>query len=146
MRAANLRHRTVVVVVRRSDGHIVVHQRAAWKDVHPSKWDVAFGGVPGVGESDDSAAVRELAEEAGVVVTSDELTDLGTLESSDAHTRWQGRFYLLTSDQKIEPVDGEVARLAEVAIGDLETWANSTPVCDDVTAVVIPHLMTLLSD
>jgi len=123
-----------------------VHQRAPWKDVHPLKWDVAFGGVPGVGESDIVAAVRELAEEAGLEVGPEELADLGTHESSDDHTRWLGRFYLLVSDQKIEPVDGEVVRLGEVAIDDLEAWSGVIPVCDDVRSVVIPQVVRLLSD
>ena len=46
MRAQNLPHRNIAVVVQRSDGRLVVHQRADWKDVYPSLWDVAFGGVP----------------------------------------------------------------------------------------------------
>ena len=50
MRAQNLRHRNIAVFVQRSDGRLVVHQRADWKDVYPSLWDIAFGGVPGVGE------------------------------------------------------------------------------------------------
>ena len=66
MRAANLRHRTVGVVVRTTGGEVVVHQRAAWKDVWPSYWDVAFGGVLEPGESWIDGARRELAEEAGI--------------------------------------------------------------------------------
>ncbi len=30
---------------------VVVHQRAPWKDVAPSLWDLAFGGVCDVGEA-----------------------------------------------------------------------------------------------
>ena len=47
MRAQNLRHRNIAVVVQRSDGRLVAHQRADWKDLYPSMWDLAFGGVPG---------------------------------------------------------------------------------------------------
>src|SRR5690606_9429424 len=37
MRAANLRHRAVGIVVRRpGDGAVLVHRRAPWKDVWPS--------------------------------------------------------------------------------------------------------------
>ena len=66
MRAGNLRHRTVFIAVVTGDGAVVAHQRADWKDVWPSRWDVAFGGVVAVGESWDEAARRELAEEAGI--------------------------------------------------------------------------------
>src|SRR5947209_15330433 len=76
MRAENLRHRAVYVAV--VDGkRLLVHQRAAWKDVWPARWDIAFGGVCGVGERWSDAAIRELAEEAGVVVAERELLDLG---------------------------------------------------------------------
>ena len=57
MRAGNLRHRNIAVFVQRGDGRLVVHQRADWKDVYPSAWDIAFGGVPGVGEPDGGFAV-----------------------------------------------------------------------------------------
>ena len=76
MRAENLRHRNIGVVVRRPTGAVVVHRRADWKDVHPSLWDIVFGGVPAVGEDDADAAVRELAEEAGLVVDAADLEEL----------------------------------------------------------------------
>ena len=63
------------VVVLRPGDRVVVHQRAAWKDVAPSAWDLAFGGVCGVGEGWLESATRELAEEAGL--TDVPLTDLG---------------------------------------------------------------------
>jgi 8-oxo-dGTP pyrophosphatase MutT (NUDIX family) len=132
MRAENLRHRNVAVVVRRPDGAIVVHQRAEWKDVHPSRWDVAFGGVPAVGEDDLVAAVRELAEEAGLRVDASELTELGTATASDEHTRWVGRFYSLTTDAALHPADGEVARMVEVPFGELAGWAEHVALCPDV--------------
>ena len=50
MRAGNLRHRSVAVVVVTSAGEVVAHRRADWKDVWPGRWDVCFGGVVGVGE------------------------------------------------------------------------------------------------
>ena len=68
MRAGNLRHRSVAVVVVTGAGEVVAHRRADWKDVWPGRWDVCFGGVVGVGEGWRDAARRELAEEAGVEV------------------------------------------------------------------------------
>src|SRR5690349_17836327 len=76
MRAENLRHRSVGIVVC-SGSRVLVHRRADWKDVWPSRWDVAFGGVCDVGERYTDAARRELAEEAGIDVGEDELLDLG---------------------------------------------------------------------
>ena len=66
MRAHNLRHRSVAVVVLNSRGELLAHRRADWKDVWPSRWDLSFGGVVGAGEPWEEAAARELSEEAGV--------------------------------------------------------------------------------
>jgi len=66
MRAGNLRHRAVYVLVLDRAGRLLAHRRADWKDVWPGRWDVAFGGVAGVGEAPLETARRELAEEAGV--------------------------------------------------------------------------------
>ena len=60
MRAGNLRHRATFVVVQNGHGDVLVHQRARWKDIWPSRWDLAFGGVCGVGETWDVAARREV--------------------------------------------------------------------------------------
>ncbi len=74
MRAEGLSHRCTYVVVvvgpadrfagRGSadrlgpDEEVIVHLRADWKDVAPSHWDLAFGGVCGVGEPWASSARR----------------------------------------------------------------------------------------
>ncbi len=58
MRASNARHRCTYIVVRNSRGGVLVHQRAPWKDIWPSRWDVAFGGVCGVGEPYPVAAAE----------------------------------------------------------------------------------------
>jgi len=144
MRARNLLHRMVAVVVMRTSGRIVVHQRAPWKDVHPSKWDVAFGGVPAVGEPDLNAARRELAEEAGLDLASEQFIELASLDSADDHTRWIGRFYLVTTDDPVTPSDGEVAQFDEVSLEDLAIWAEQTPLCDDTLRVVVPLLLDRL--
>ena len=51
MRRERLLHRAVFVAVIDGQDRVVVHQRAAWKDVWPSAWDVCFGGVVAAGES-----------------------------------------------------------------------------------------------
>jgi len=144
MRAKNLLHRMVAVVVMRPNSRIVGHQRAHWKDVHPSKWDVAFGGVPAVGEPDLDAARRELAEEAGLNLVPEQFIELASLYSADDHTRWIGRFYLVTTNDPVSPSDGEVAQFAEVSLDDLASWAARTPLCDDSHRVVVPMMLDRL--
>jgi 8-oxo-dGTP pyrophosphatase MutT (NUDIX family) len=140
VRAENLLHRNVMVVVRRSSGAIVVHQRSDWKDVSPSLWDLAFGGIPNVGESDEAAAVRELAEETGLEVEPSDLTDLGRAEWSDDTLRWIGSVFEVIDDREIEPVDGEVVAIDEVLPIDLANWSVEMPVCPDTAWVLVPRL------
>ena len=66
MRREGLRHRATYVLLFNSTGQLFVHRRTSDKDVYPSYFDCAFGGVVGAGESYDEAARRELAEEAGL--------------------------------------------------------------------------------
>lgn len=136
MRAGNLWHRNVIVMVRRSSGALVVHQRADWKDVFPSMWDVAFSGVPAVGESWPEAAARELAEEAGLAVAPVDLVDLGPRVCDVGDIRWHGRVFEVTDDRELTPADGEVVALAEVPVPDLPTWMSQTPVCPDSVELV----------
>lgn len=136
MRAANLWHRNVIVMVRRSSGALVVHQRADWKDVFPSMWDVAFSGVPAVGEAWPEAAARELAEEAGLSVAPADLVDLGPRVCDVGDIRWHGRVFEVTDDRELTPADGEVVALDEVPVPDLPTWMSQTPVCPDSIELV----------
>jgi 8-oxo-dGTP pyrophosphatase MutT (NUDIX family) len=66
VRRDNLPHAATGVLVRRPTGEVLVHRRAAAKDLWPGAEDCAFGGVVLAGETPDEAAHRELAEEAGV--------------------------------------------------------------------------------
>ena len=136
MRARNLWHRNVIVMVRRSSGALVVHQRADWKDVFASMWDVAFSGVPAVGEPWPQAAARELGEEAGLAVAPGDLVDLGPRVCDVGDIRWHGRVFEVVDDRELAPADGEVVALDEVAVSDLPAWMARTPVCPDSIELV----------
>jgi isopentenyldiphosphate isomerase len=66
VRARRLRHRATYLLVFNGRGELFIHLRTATKDIYPSYWDVAVGGVVGAGESYDAGARRELAEEVGI--------------------------------------------------------------------------------
>jgi isopentenyldiphosphate isomerase len=139
MRAGNLRHRATFVVVANARGDVLVHQRAAWKDIWPSRWDLAFGGICGVGETWDVAAARELDEEAGLHA---ELTDLGPVRFESAETRMVGRVYAATHDGPGSFPDGEVVDHRWVPAAELEAWAATHDLCDDSASVVLPRYVT----
>ena len=139
-RRAGARHRCTYIVVLRSTGAVVVHQRADWKDVAPSAWDIAFGGVCAVGEAWEDSARRELAEEAGLDDVP--LVDLGQGRWSDGHAALIGRVYVAVTDQPLAPADGEVVTVAEVPWGELDRWIATHDLVDDSPAVVLPLLRT----
>jgi 8-oxo-dGTP pyrophosphatase MutT (NUDIX family) len=129
MRAGRLRHRAVGIVVRRpGDGAVLVHRRADWKDVWPSYWDIAFGGVCDVGESWLDAARRELAEEAGV---SGDLTHLGSGSYTDDDVDLVAEVFAVETEGPFAFADGEVVEVAWVAAADVESWASERDVCPD---------------
>ncbi len=143
MRAGNLRHRSVAVVVLTGAGEVVAHRRAAWKDVWPGRWDVCFGGVAGVGEDWRAAAARELAEEAGIDVAPSALRELGRGTFTDEDVSTHARVYLVGHDGPFHPADGEVAELVLVPLPDLDSWLSGRHVCADSAALVVPLLAAL---
>ncbi len=66
MRDQGLIHRAAYILVFNDDEELFLQKRTATKDLYPSCWDVAAGGVVLAGESYEASAARELAEELGV--------------------------------------------------------------------------------
>ncbi len=137
MRALNLRHRSVAVVVVNSRQQVLVHRRADWKDVWPSRWDLAFGGVVGAGEAWEEAARRELAEEAGVAAP---LEYLGEDTYADDDVREVARVYLARSDGPFVHADGEVTATKWVPLAGVAEWVSAHQLCPDTVALVLPRL------
>ncbi|MEZ5232217.1 MAG: NUDIX domain-containing protein [Acidimicrobiales bacterium] len=138
MRAERLRHRAVYVTVVDGSDRLVVHQRAAWKDVWPSAWDLAFGGVLGAGEDWSHAAVRELAEEAGLRDVP--LVPIGELSYADADVDLVGCAYVAVTDDEVVPSDGEVVAVDRVPLAAVRAWLADRPVCADSVTGVLPLL------
>ena len=139
MRRRRLRHRAVYVVVRTSDDGVVVHRRAAWKDVYAGWWDLCFGGVLDVGEAWDAAAVRELAEEAGIDAP---VRAIGgaPYETGDG-TAVVGRVYDAVHDGPYPCPDGEVVEVRVVPRSEVTAFVAAHDVCPDSVALVLPHLL-----
>ena len=144
MRAGKLRHRVAyVAVLDRARSKVLVHQRADWKDVWPARWDLAFGGIAAVYESWEGAAVRELAEESGVMVPARDLQPLGEGPYDDDDVSELARMWAVTSEGPFTFPDGEVQAHAWVALEHLDAWLVDHPTCPDTVALVAPHLRRL---
>lgn len=146
IRAGNLWHRTVFVMVVSTDGRrLLVHQRADWKDVWPSRWDVGFGGLLDVGETFDDAARRELGEEAGLTGLPDEAFELlGDGRYADDEVREIAAVYRVRSDGPFTFPDGEVVASEWMDLADIDLWLHGPPprpVCPDSVAVALPFVI-----
>jgi isopentenyldiphosphate isomerase len=122
MRRENLLHRCIAVMCLDSTGRVYVHRRTDTKDVYPGLHDAFVGGVVGAGESYEDAALREIAEELGVVGPAPEPLFHHLYE--DAFSRSQTRVFRVRWDGAITHQPSEVAwgafcDLAEVASGRL---------------------------
>ena len=133
MRARRLRHRCVFLVVRRLDGRVLVHQRSPAKDICPSDWDVAVGGVVTSGEGWDVAATRELAEEVGIEGAPLVLARVGRY--ADAEVDEVARVYTVTWDGPIRFVDGEVVAAEWLTPAELDERRARLPFCPDSLAL-----------
>jgi 8-oxo-dGTP pyrophosphatase MutT (NUDIX family) len=69
MRRQGLIHRASYILVFNSGNQLFIQKRTPTKDIYPGYWDIAAGGVVLAGESYDTSARRELAEELGVTDT-----------------------------------------------------------------------------
>lgn len=142
MRARNLRHRAVGILVLSSAGRLLVHRRSDDKDVWPGRWDIAAGGVVDAGETYEVAARRELAEELGIEGAS--LRGIGAGRFDDDHVRLFAQFFSCTWDGPIEFTDGEVAEARWVLWPELAGLLAEHPFCPDSVTLGLPFAMEAL--
>ena len=69
VRGENLPHRATFIFVFDRHGRVLVQRRTPIKDIYPSHYDLAAGGVVAAGESYEACAVREAEEELGITGT-----------------------------------------------------------------------------
>lgn len=137
MRAENLLHRSVFIVVRNDVDELLVHRRAEWKDVWPGAWDIAVGGVVATGEAWELAAARELAEELGIT---GELQYLGEGRYADDSVSELARIYSVRSEGPFRLADEEITDVSWLPMADLRAWVSEHEVCPDSLALVLPRL------
>lgn len=137
MRGRRLLHRCTYILVFDRRGRLFVHLRTPTKDVYPSYWDVAVGGVLGAGESFPEGARRELNEELGVDA---ELTELFPVRYSDAKTQVQGMAYRVVHEGPFRLQPEEVVRGEFVTVEEVLHRAEHEPFCQDGLQVLREHI------
>ncbi len=109
MRQQGLIHRACYILVFNEQGQLFLQKRTDTKDLYPSCWDIAAGGVVLAGESYELSAERELLEELGVSVK--EFTHLFDQYFEKEENRVWGRIFSCIHNgpfvlQKEEVADG----------------------------------------
>ena len=128
MRAARLPHRCTYILVFNTRGELFIHLRTPSKDVYPSHWDVAVGGVLAAGETFGDGARRELREELEIDAP---LEELFPFRYADERSSAQAMVYKAVHDgpfvlQPEEIVCGEFVPASEV-----QNRSRRAPFCPD---------------
>ncbi|MEV8371179.1 NUDIX domain-containing protein [Kribbella sp. NPDC056861] len=142
MRRDNLRHGATGVLVRNGAGEIYVHRRTATKDVYPSHYDFAAGGVVAAGEDPYDAVVRELDEELGI--TGVELTRLPEGDYADDNTSYHAYLYTCVWEGPVKHQPEEVAWGAWMSPAELVAKLDEWPFMPDTVALLGPLVRTYL--
>lgn len=130
-------HPTIHIWFYTKDGRLLIQQRAENKDTHPLFWDVSVAGHIGAGESVESSAVREAAEEIGVTISETDLQKIGVFKSVHKHDKdlidceFHHTFLceLKVPLQQLKKQESEVKDLALVPLFQFaeETWGLANP-------------------
>jgi isopentenyldiphosphate isomerase len=128
MRGRRLPHRCVYILMFNTRGEIFIHQRTATKDIYPSYWDLAAGGVLAAGESFDEGAIRECEEELGVVTP---LTFLFPFRYADERSIVQAQVYRAQHDGPFQLQPEEVVQGRFVTREELAKLVAEKPFCPD---------------
>jgi dipeptidase E len=133
IRARHLPHRCVYLLVFNSCGELFVHLRTPTKDVYPSHWDVAVGGVLAAGEDFATGARRELREELGVDA---EPEALFPFRYDDDYTGVRAMVYRVVHDGPFQLQAEEVVRGEFLPLDAVAERVVREPFCPDGVAVL----------
>jgi protein phosphatase len=136
MRVRRLPHRCVYILVFNHKGELFIHQRTATKDVYPSHWDVAVGGVLAAGESFDAGARRELVEELGVTA---EPELLFPFRHDDPATDVRAQVYRVVHDGPFRLQLEEIVRGHFTLLDAVDQQISQVPFCPDALAVLAEY-------
>jgi isopentenyldiphosphate isomerase len=133
MRQRRLPHRCVYLLVFNAPGDLFIHLRTATKDVYPSYWDVAVGGVLASDEDFDAGALREGREEIGVDLQPEVLFPFWF---TDERTIVYGMVYRAIHDGPFRLQPEEVILGEFVPLDRVSSRAEQQPFCPDGLAVL----------
>lgn len=116
----NLLHNEVAVFIINSKKQVLLQKRSANKRFNPNKWGLCAGHVD-AGESLESAALREVKEEVGIDITTNDLKPFAerefTIRDSNSHITY---FYYAKSNLNEKDFIIQKEELSEVKWFDID--------------------------
>ncbi|HVM90556.1 MAG TPA: NUDIX domain-containing protein [Verrucomicrobiae bacterium] len=120
--------RSTNVFVVNSAGQLLCHQRSMLKERLPGGWSTHVGGHVGVGETYESNALKELEEEAGLIVKPEQLIQWRTTKL-DKSRLWVREYVVLADhpESHFIPQPGEVEQFKWMSVRDILRSAEGNP-------------------
>ncbi len=126
-------HRTVHVWILNSSKELLIQKRSLQKEVYPGLWDISCAGHLSSGEDSYSGAIRELEEELGLIVGSNELNYLFSVTqryASPDHLFIDNELtdvFLLNKDIAADSMcidESELIEVKFISIVELQKWVT----------------------
>jgi 16S rRNA (adenine1518-N6/adenine1519-N6)-dimethyltransferase len=124
--AQRLTHRAVHVFVFNKRGDLLLQKRSLLKDMCPGLWDSSVSGHVHSGETYEAAAVRELAEEMGIISETrpEEIAKI----TPGVNTGWEHvKLYQLRYDGSLRYPSAEVDAVMWIPIAEITSWIAGHP-------------------
>lgn len=128
-------HNTAHIWFYTNDGKILLQQRSASKTICPLLWDVSVAGHVDAGETIKQAAIREIKEEIGLVISENDLHEIGVFECFQSYpggiidNEFHHTFIseLKTDITNLKPSKSEVENLKLVTIHEFKDKLKQSP-------------------
>lgn len=124
--AMGIWHKEVAVLIENEEGEYLIQKRAKTKKQAPNKWGLTAGHVD-AGESYEEAMAREIQEELGIVVATEDLQPLGIFkqfyESEKTTNNNFTKYYYYKTNKKISDYKiclEELSELKYITFQELE--------------------------
>lgn len=120
-------HRAVHIFAFNKHGELLLQKRSHLKDAMPEKWDSSAAGHLESGEDYHPAAVREVAEELGILTTADRVTHLASIPPSPSTGfEWVG-LYRVDHDGPVHFPSSEIECVEWFSIEEIHAWIAARP-------------------